>query len=87
MCALGSHHREQQQTRESKTGVMSSMASCLSGYSALHGLKSDFGMITTGSQSLMRPTSYLLTAHKVLGTSCRAVIASACFSDKQENVL
>lgn len=51
--------------RDSKTGVMPSMASCLSGYWALQGLKSDFGVMTTGSQSLMRPTSYLLTAHSV----------------------
>jgi len=63
--------------RDSKNGVMPSMASCLSGYWALQGLKSDFGVMTTGSQSLMRPTSYLLTAHSVIGRVCPLSLPAA----------
>jgi len=42
-----------------------------------------FGVMTTGSQSLMRPTLYLRTAHSV---SCRAVIAVGCSSDKKKKI-
>ena len=42
---------------------------CLSGYCCLHGIQSDFGVILTGSQFLMRPTLYLSFAHSVSGRS------------------
>ncbi len=43
----------------SKTGVIPSMASGLSGYCCWQGLKSDLGVITTGSAFLIKSTSCL----------------------------
>ena len=73
--------------RDSKNGGKLSVAFCLSEYLALQGLKSDFGVMTTFSQSLTRLTSYLPTAQSVLGLSCKAVIDTVCSLDKQQKVL
>lgn len=40
---------------------------------SLHGLKSDFGVISTGATPFIRPTSYLLWAFSVGGTPVRQI--------------
>lgn len=53
---------------ESKTGLIPVKASGFKGYYFWHRRKSDFGVITTGSQFQMRPTSYLCLAHNEPGS-------------------
>lgn len=44
--------------RDSKTGVIPSIASCFKGYFFKRGLYSDFGWTTRGLESFISPTSY-----------------------------
>lgn len=54
---------------DSKTGLIPSIVFCFRGNCFWHGRKEDLAVITTGSQSLISPTSYLDGARRQSGTS------------------
>ncbi len=82
------------QERLKKTGCIPLNAPFFRGYCDGHSLQSDFGVITTGSQPLINPTSYLCFAHNFGGISARTgwmsvaeIDPCSCFSIKKNTCI